>query len=111
MITATKAALKPSSKYEARETWEQGYISILAQPSDEPQTLTSQIVQKKLAYLYAYLEMEMAGGEKKADWKMVQCVYERILTVLGDVGGKDAKAIEAKIWEKYGGYMVSSRGG
>ena len=51
--------------------------------------------------------MEMAGGEKKTDWKMVQCVYERILAVLGDVGGKDGKVVESKMWEKYGAYMVS----
>jgi hypothetical protein len=107
MITATKAAQKPSSKYDARETWEIGYRNLLEQSSDQPETLTSQLVQQKLAYLYAYLEMEMAGGEKKTDWKMVQCVYERILAVLGDVGGKDGKVVESKIWEKYGAYMVS----
>jgi hypothetical protein len=110
MITATKASQKPSAKYERREEWERGYLALVeSAATSEAITLTSPIIQQKLAYLYAYLEMEMAGGEKKSDWKMVQCVYERLLAVLGDVGGKHAKIIEATLWEKYGNYMVSER--
>lgn len=104
MVTATKASTKPAAKYAAREAYEAGYAALGPVPAGA--NAADPALQQRLAYLYAYLEMELASGEKKADWRMAQCVYERMVGLFGAADARDGKPVEARIWEKYGNFMV-----
>ncbi len=108
MIKSTKASQKSNARWEIRDIWEQGYVAI---EGTDPETMSeADLRNQKIAYLYAYLEMETnTDGGRKPEAKMVQGVFERMLAVLSEWPGLEGKQMEARMWEKYGAFMVSRK--
>lgn len=108
MIKSTKASQKSNARWEIRDIWEQGYVAI---EGTNPELMSqADLRNQKVAYLYAYLEMETnTDGGRKPEAKMVQGVFERMLAVLSEWPGLEGKQMEARMWEKYGAFMVSRK--
>jgi hypothetical protein len=109
MVKASKVASKSTARWEAREAWEHGWAALCAQeiPEGGADYAEEALRMQKIAYLYAYLEMELATGRgKKPEPKMVVCVYERWLAVCGADTTREGRVAEAGVWDKYITYVV-----
>lgn len=101
MVKASKVASKSTARWDAREAWEQGWTALSSQEEDDAQRM------QKVAYLYAYLEMELATGKgKKVEPGMVVRVYERWVAVCAVDASREGRVAEAGVWDKYITYVV-----
>jgi hypothetical protein len=101
MVKASKVASKSTARWDAREAWEQGWTTLSSQEEDDAQRM------QKVAYLYAYLEMELATGKgKKVEPGMVVRVYERWVAVCAGDASREGRVAEAGVWDKYITYVV-----
>jgi hypothetical protein len=106
MVKASKVAARSSTRWDAREPWERGWVSLCQASSDDAEAQAAQREQK-VGYLYAYLEMEMSTFDgRKPEPKMVQAVYERWSEVLSEDTKREGRAAEAAVWDRYITYIV-----
>jgi hypothetical protein len=106
MVKASKVAARSSTRWDAREPWERGWVSLCQASSDDAEAQAAHREQK-VGYLYAYLEMEMSTFDgRKPEPKMVQAVYERWLEVLSEDTKREGRAAEAAVWDRYITYIV-----
>lgn len=106
MVKASKIAARSSTRWDAREPWERGWVSLCQASTDDAEAQAAQREQK-VGYLYAYLEMEMSTFDgRKPEPKMVQAVYERWLAVLSEDTRREGRAAEAAAWDRYITYIV-----
>jgi hypothetical protein len=126
MIKASNMSAKSLAKYQARETWEDGWQTLAKEVAESTVEPTS-LLDRRLAYLSAWLEMELSlpeqGTKNKGKGKgretdspklepfYVIMVFERMLSVASFRTERTSKVNESLIWLKYYRFMVSDTDG
>jgi hypothetical protein len=123
MIKASNMSAKSLAKYQARETWEDGWQTLAKEVAESTTVEPTSLLDRRLAYLSAWLEMELSlpeqGTKNKGKGKgretdspklepfYVIMVFERMLSVASFRTERTSKVNESLIWLKYYRFMVS----
>lgn len=127
MVKASNMSAKSSSKFQARETWEDGWQTLSKEIDDSAVVTDPSWSSRSLAYLSAWLDMEISlpdqgvkgkgkGRAREADAPKLEpffviMVFERMLQATSYNQERVDKLGEAVIWLKYYRFMVSIEGG
>jgi hypothetical protein len=123
MIKASNMSSKSLTKYQARETWEDGWQALAKEAGNTVSMTEASLLDGRLAYLSAWLDMELSlpeqGAKNKGKGKaretdspklepfFVIMVFERMLSVAGQRTERMSKINESLIWLRYYRFMVS----
>ncbi|KAG7527949.1 hypothetical protein FFLO_06491 [Filobasidium floriforme] len=126
MIKASNMSAKSLAKYQARETWEDGWQTLAKEVAESTMVEPTSLLDRRLAYLSAWLEMELSlpeqGTKNKGKGKgretdspklepfYVIMVFERMLSVASFRTERTSKVNESLIWLKYYRFMYATNG-